>query len=247
MLRVSDNDLAESLARQVALKRHLPGTFAGAAQAVAQAVAAARRRRRPALHMVDGSGLSTVRHCCRPSALTTVLRGSGLERPPRAARRCSPGCRSPASSARCPPATPRPRTAAGVGAVRAKTGTLTGVSSLAGVVVDADGRQLAFASSPATCRRLAPSTPRRPSTGSPPPSPAAAATSPPARQPRPPTSRRPDSVAPYAQLARHRRVAGVARICRAINPRPRQVARTLACRAAWRAICRVPLRLACVR
>jgi D-alanyl-D-alanine carboxypeptidase/D-alanyl-D-alanine-endopeptidase (penicillin-binding protein 4) len=142
MLRISDNDLAESLARQVALKEHQPATFVGAAAGVALGVASLGIDP-TMLHMVDGSGLSTS-DTLQPAALVKLLVAAA----------------SPAHTDLRSVLTGLPvagflgtlstryvttTTAIGVGAVRAKTGTLTHVSSLAGVVVDADGRQLAFA------------------------------------------------------------------------------------------------------
>ncbi len=145
-LRISDNVLAECLAREVAIATgHVP-SFAGSAAAVAQVlerhgfdVSGAR--------MVDGSGLSTEDRV-PPALLGQVLstaagpadaRGAAL-RPlldglPVAGGTGTLGDRFLAG-------TPN---AAGRGYVRAKTGTLTGVSSLAGVVSDMDGRLLVFA------------------------------------------------------------------------------------------------------
>jgi D-alanyl-D-alanine carboxypeptidase/D-alanyl-D-alanine-endopeptidase (penicillin-binding protein 4) len=142
MLRISDNDLAESLARQVALKEHQPPTFTGAAQGVALALAPLGIDP-STLHLVDGSGLSTS-DTLQPAALVKLLVAAAapahtdlravLTGLPVAGFLGTLSTRYVTS-----------QTTVGVGAVRAKTGTLTHVSSLAGVVVDADGRQLAFA------------------------------------------------------------------------------------------------------
>jgi D-alanyl-D-alanine carboxypeptidase/D-alanyl-D-alanine-endopeptidase (penicillin-binding protein 4) len=142
MLRISDNDLAESLARQVAIKLHKAPTFAGAAEAVAQAlvplgVPAA------SLHMVDGSGLSptdTVQASALTALLVSAVSSAHTDLRPLLAGLPVAGFLGTLSTRYVTSAT-----SAGIGAVRAKTGTLTHVSSLAGVVVDADGRQLAFA------------------------------------------------------------------------------------------------------
>ncbi|MEU8543976.1 D-alanyl-D-alanine carboxypeptidase/D-alanyl-D-alanine-endopeptidase [Streptomyces sp. NPDC048717] len=140
----SDNDLAEALARQTALAHHRPASFAGAERAV---------------HDELGRlGL--------PLAGTRFADGSGLDRADRVTGALLTGVLTRAAD----PARPTLRTvltglpvggfsgtlagrfgttagsaAEGAGLVRAKTGTLTGVNTLAGTVVTADGRLLAFA------------------------------------------------------------------------------------------------------
>ncbi|MDX6227896.1 MAG: hypothetical protein QOI76_1286, partial [Frankiales bacterium] len=129
MLRVSDNDLAESLARQVALKEHQPPTFTGSAQGIALALAPLGVDP-AALHLVDGSGLST-NDTVQASALVKVLVAASAKAHPelRAVLTGLPvaGFLGTLSTRYVTSAT-----AVGVGTVRAKTGTLTHVTSLAG-------------------------------------------------------------------------------------------------------------------
>lgn len=139
MLTHSDNDIAEALARQTALGSGRPASFAGASQAVRTALA---RQRLPLAGAVfaDGSGLD------RTDKVSATLLSHLLVQ-----------AASPGQPALRPVVTGLPVAAftgtlsgryagqsAGAGAVRAKTGTLTGVNTLAGTVVDADGRLLVF-------------------------------------------------------------------------------------------------------
>jgi D-alanyl-D-alanine carboxypeptidase/D-alanyl-D-alanine-endopeptidase (penicillin-binding protein 4) len=142
MLTASDNVLAETLVRQVALAQGQPASFAGAAAAV-RTVLGRLGLDTSAARFVDASGLSRANRLT-PALLTSVLtltespdhpelRGvlSGL---PIAGYSGTLADRFAVSPAR-----------AGAGLVRAKTGTLSGISALAGVLIDADGRRLAFA------------------------------------------------------------------------------------------------------
>ena len=142
MLALSDNVLAESLARQVALSRGQPADFTGSAAAVTDAVAAAGLDT-SGLEIVDGSGLSA-QNAVPARLFTDVLRAVAAEDGDPALVAISSGL----------PVAGYDGTlferyegglAVGAGSVRAKTGTLNGVNTLAGYVVTAEGRVLAFA------------------------------------------------------------------------------------------------------
>lgn len=140
MLRDSDNVIAEVLARQVALSQHQPGSFAAAAAAIANVLQPVGIT--VGTGMKDGSGLSGLDRI-PARALGTVLTkavSTPSLRPLLTGLSVAGWDGSLVEQGRFSgPA------AIGDGAVRAKTGSLTGVSALAGVVTDADGRQLIFA------------------------------------------------------------------------------------------------------
>jgi D-alanyl-D-alanine carboxypeptidase/D-alanyl-D-alanine-endopeptidase (penicillin-binding protein 4) len=140
MLTESDNVIAEVLTRQVALAAKRPGSFAAGAAAVSAALVPLGIK--VGAGMKDGSGLS-VQDMVPAAVLAQILKlaldskhpelhpiVSGL---PVAGWSGTLAERFTGSSMN------------GKGAVRAKTGTLDGVSAEAGIVTDADGRVLVFA------------------------------------------------------------------------------------------------------
>jgi D-alanyl-D-alanine carboxypeptidase/D-alanyl-D-alanine-endopeptidase (penicillin-binding protein 4) len=142
MLQVSDNDLAESLGRAVAVRSASSATFAGESAAVTAAV----RRLGVDLagvRLVDASGLSRLDRMT-PEALVQILRlALGDARPE--LRPLVQGLPVAGFSGTLGDRYRTRRSAAAAGVARAKTGTLLGVNALAGYVVDRDGRMLVFA------------------------------------------------------------------------------------------------------
>ncbi len=140
MLNLSDNAIAESLLRQVALAKGQPATFEGAQEAV-KGILTELGLDAAGHGLVDGSGLSRGNKIS-PKLLTAILHAvTGSSRP--ALRGVLTGLPVAAYSGTLANRFGAARSAAGD--VRAKTGSLAGVRALAGVVVAENGRQLAFA------------------------------------------------------------------------------------------------------
>lgn len=138
MLGRSDNDLAEALGRQVALHQHLPASFTGAATALNAVVGRLAGAGRFVLQ--DASGLSP-RDRVQPVGLTRLL--AAVSTDPRAGALLS-GLPVAGFDGTLADRFRRGPAAAAGGVVRAKTGTLSGVSTLAGLVRTRAGRLLAF-------------------------------------------------------------------------------------------------------
>lgn len=140
-LTVSDNDLAEALARQVAMAKGMPASFAGATQAVVAQLA--KLGIRSGVQLSDGSGLS-VRNRITPAALAKVL-ALAAGRDKDNMRPVLTGLPISGFSGTLANRYTAGTSAGAAGDVRAKTGTLNGVSTLAGIAYDADGRLLVYA------------------------------------------------------------------------------------------------------
>jgi serine-type D-Ala-D-Ala carboxypeptidase/endopeptidase (penicillin-binding protein 4) len=143
MLQESNNVIAENLARHVAIAKGMPATFGGAADAVMTELR--RLGVTTGISLVDGSGLSPD-DAIAPETLVRIL-----------AVAASPGSpRLRAAITGLPVAGFTGTLSAGNsvfgaiggaarGVVRAKTGNLATVATLAGLVYDRDGRLLIFA------------------------------------------------------------------------------------------------------
>ncbi|MFF0889818.1 D-alanyl-D-alanine carboxypeptidase/D-alanyl-D-alanine-endopeptidase [Streptomyces sp. NPDC001046] len=138
MLTQSDNDLAESLARQTAIATGHPADFAGADKAVGARLRALGLPVKGAAFK-DGSGLDRADRLT-PGLLTALLAKAADPSHPE----LRPALTGLPVAGFTGTLTSR-YTDGAAGVVRAKTGTLHGVNALAGTLVDEQGRLLAFA------------------------------------------------------------------------------------------------------
>ncbi len=142
MLAASDNNLAESLAHLVARERGLPATFAGAAEGVSAALSELGAPGDGA-GLVDGSGLSPLNRVTTAGLARVLALGLSVDQP--TLRALVSGLPVGGFDGTLAERYGEAPADAGAGRVRAKTGSLNNVSTLAGVVETVDGRQLVFA------------------------------------------------------------------------------------------------------
>ncbi|QVQ50950.1 D-alanyl-D-alanine carboxypeptidase/D-alanyl-D-alanine-endopeptidase [Spiractinospora alimapuensis] len=141
MMTESENNVAEALAFQVALARGGEASFADAGPALEETLAELGV---DGLRLSDGSGLS-VNNRISPTALVELLL---LASDPERAELAPTVTGLPVAhfnGTLSDRYSPQSEAAEGAGWVHAKTGTLSGVSTLAGIAADADGRLRAFA------------------------------------------------------------------------------------------------------
>jgi serine-type D-Ala-D-Ala carboxypeptidase/endopeptidase (penicillin-binding protein 4) len=142
MLVASDNDYAEALARQVALARGVPATFENSAAAV-RAVVAELGAPLDGVVTHDGSGLSRDNRI--PPLMLGQLLAIAATGPDQRLRALVAGLAIAGVNGTLDYHYFEPRSVASAGLVRAKSGSLRGVTSLAGLVPAASGRLLTFA------------------------------------------------------------------------------------------------------
>jgi D-alanyl-D-alanine carboxypeptidase/D-alanyl-D-alanine-endopeptidase (penicillin-binding protein 4) len=143
MMNNSDNVMAESTAREVAANLNRPQSFDGAVGAVLSQLESAKIDT-GGVHLLDSSGLSVDDRLTAETLDGVVNAAAGNDQP-----RLRPlvdllpiAGGSGTLSNRYGDTDPG---RASLGYLRAKTGSLTGTNSLAGIVTDASGRVLTFA------------------------------------------------------------------------------------------------------
>lgn len=138
LIRVSDNQAAEVVLRHVAIAAGEPASFDGGAAAVQDALEDADVDT-AGLTLNDGSGLSR-RNRVSPETLVEALRAASTS-----SRASGLLADLPVSGFTGTLVGRFSQLSTALGSVRAKTGTLSGIHSLAGYAVDADGRPVVFA------------------------------------------------------------------------------------------------------
>ncbi|MDT7725145.1 MAG: hypothetical protein QOI21_1721 [Actinomycetota bacterium] len=147
MLQISDNALADAVARQTAISTGAEPSFTGAAQATKD-VLSKNGFDLTGVQLNDGSGLSALNKIPAKLLSQILAVAAGPDgKDPRTAklRPLLAGLPVAGGSGTLSDRYRDGASAGGKGWVRAKTGSLTATNTLAGVVMDTDGRVLVFA------------------------------------------------------------------------------------------------------